>query len=261
MMIPSNQQSGASSALPKIAVIITAAGSSTRMGGTVKKEYLPLGDGTVLSTCVKAFEQASKSQDKPFNISQMIVTVPMNGTTEASEAVSAFFEYDDEMKEKVEYVQGGYTRQKSILNALEFIKKKPVQPDYVLIHDGARPFITERLIQYVILATQEFEAAAPGIKPTDTIKEINENGFIVKHLERRLLTAIQTPQGFVFDKLFEAHKKAAADGHDYTDDSEIWGKYVGSVKLVTGDPKNIKITYPGDLERGAVASELKGAAL
>ena len=239
----------------KIAIIITASGSSTRMGGNVKKEYLPLGDGTVLSACVKAFENASKNQEKPFEISHMIVTVPMNGTTEASEAVSAFFNFDDDMKEKVEYVQGGYTRQKSILNALEYIKKKPVQPDYVLIHDGARPFVSERVIQYVILGTQEFEAAAPGIKPTDTIKEINAEGFITKHLERRLLTSIQTPQGFVFEKLFEAHKKAAADGHDYTDDSEIWGKYVGPVKLVTGDPKNIKITYPGDLERGAEALE------
>ena len=174
----------------------------------------------------------------------------MNGTTEASEAVTAFFAFDDDMKEKVEYVQGGYTRQKSILNALEHIQKAKVQPDYVLIHDGARPFITSTIIHYVLQAAMEFEAAAPGIKPVDTIKEINENGFIVKHLERRLLTAIQTPQGFVFSKLCDAHKKAASDGHDYTDDSEIWGKYVGDVKLVTGDPKNIKITYPGDLQRG-----------
>lgn len=245
MTTPSNSQSPA-----KVAVIITAAGSSTRMGGSIKKEFMPLGDGTVLSTCVKAFEDAAKDAEHPFDISQMIITVPMNGTTEASEAVTAFFAFDDDMKEKVEYVQGGYTRQKSVLNALEHIQKAKVQPDYVLIHDGARPFITRTIIHYVLQAAMEFEAAAPGIKPVDTIKEINENGFIVKHLERRLLTAIQTPQGFVFSKLCDAHKKAASDGHDYTDDSEIWGKYVGDVKLVTGDPKNIKITYPGDLQRG-----------
>ena len=235
----------------KVAVIITAAGSSTRMGGSVKKEYLPLGDGTVLSTCVKAFEQASKNEEHPFEISHMIITVPMNGAAEASEAVTAFFAFDDDMKEKVEYVQGGYTRQKSVLNALEHIQKSAVQPDYVLVHDGARPFVSQTTIHYVLQGAKEFEAAAPGIKPVDTIKEINENGFIVKHLERRLLTAIQTPQGFAFEKLCAAHKKAASDGHDYTDDSEIWGKYVGDVKLITGDPKNIKITYPGDLEKGA----------
>jgi 2-C-methyl-D-erythritol 4-phosphate cytidylyltransferase len=237
--------------LTKVAVIITAAGSSTRMGGSVKKEYLPLGDGTVLSTCVKVFENASKDSQHPFEISNMIVTVPMNGTNEAAEAVSAFFAFDDAMKEKVEYVQGGYTRQKSVLNALEHIQKSPVKPEYVLIHDGARPFVTERLIYYVLQAVKEFEAAAPGIKPVDTIKEINENGFITKHLDRNFLTAIQTPQGFVFEKLYAAHKKAASDGHDYTDDSEIWGNYVGDVKLVSGETKNIKITYPGDLEKGA----------
>ncbi len=235
----------------KVAVIITAAGSSTRMGGSVKKEYLPLGDGTVLSTCVKAFEEASKNPEYNFTISHMIITVPMNGINQASEAVSAFFEFDDEMKEKVDYVQGGYTRQKSVLNALEHIKKKTVQPDYVLIHDGARPFVTPFLIYSVLQNAREFEAACPGITPTDTIKGIDENGFIVNHLVRSSLTAIQTPQGFVFERLFQAHKKAASDGHEYTDDSEIWGKYCGPVKLVAGDIKNLKITYPGDLEKGA----------
>ncbi|MBP5601474.1 MAG: 2-C-methyl-D-erythritol 4-phosphate cytidylyltransferase [Treponema sp.] len=247
MMIPSN--SAGSTGNKKIAIIITAAGSSTRMGQSVKKEYLPLGGGTVLSSCVKAFEDAAKNKEHPFEISHLIITVPMNGVAEASEAVTAFFDFDDDMKEKVEYVQGGYTRQKSVLNALEHIKKAAVQPDYVLIHDGARPFVSDRIIHHVLLAAQEFEAAAPGIPPTDTIKGIDESGFIVQHLERKMLTAIQTPQGFVFGKLFDAHKKAASDGHDYTDDTEIWGRYCGNVKLVTGDPKNIKITYPGDLEK------------
>ena len=233
------------SAPNKIAVIITAAGSSTRMGGSVKKEYLPLGDGTVLSASVKAFEAASK----------IIITIPAGDEEQAFKAVNP----SDELKQKLEFVTGGSTRQKSILNALEHIKKSTEQPDYVLIHDGARPFVTQPVIQNVIAGTIQYEAAAPGVKPTDTIKQINSEGFIVKHLERSLLTSIQTPQGFVFEKLYEAHKKAAADGHDYTDDSEIWGKYVGPVKLVIGDPKNIKITYPGDLERGA-GTEAKGGA-
>ena len=225
------------SAPNKIAVIITAAGSSTRMGGTIKKEYLPLGDGTVLSACVKAFETAL---DNP----EIIITIPPFGLEDAQKAIVGY---------NASFVEGSDTRQKSILNALEHIKKSGEQPDYILIHDGARPFVSYQVIHNVIAGTIQYGAAAPGIKPTDTIKEINEEGFITKHLQRRLLTSIQTPQGFVFEKLYEAHKKAAADGHDYTDDSEIWGKYVGPVKLVTGDPKNIKVTYPGDLERGAQA--------
>ncbi len=222
---------------PKIAVVITAAGSSTRMGGTIKKEYLPLGDGTVLSACVKAFETASK----------IIITIPAGNEQQALKAINP----TDELKSKLEFVTGGTTRQKSILNALEHIKKSAEQPQYILIHDGARPFVSQEVIQNVIAGTIQYEAAAPGIKPTDTIKQINSEGFIVKHLERSLLTAIQTPQGFVFEKLYEAHKKAAKDDYEYTDDSEIWGKYAGPVKLVEGDVNNKKITYPGDLEKGA----------
>ena len=229
----------------KIAIIITAAGSSTRMGGSVKKEYLPLGNGTVLSASVNAFEAASKNKTNPFNISHLIITVPKNGEAQAAKAVESC-----KNASQLEFVQGSDTRQKSIFNALEFIKKSAVQPDYVLIHDGARPFVSVAVIQNVIDGATKYEAAAPGINPTDTIKEIDQNGFIVKHLERSQLTAIQTPQGFVFKKLYEAHKQAAKDNREYTDDSEIWGKYTGTVKLVAGNPKNIKITYPGDLEKG-----------
>ena len=228
--------------ISKVAVVVTAAGSSSRMGGSLKKEYLTLGNGTVLSACVKAFEAASKDTKQPFIISHMIITVPQNDSGEASKAVLPY---------NVEFVPGGSTRQKSVLNALEYINKSTAKPDYVLIHDGARPFVTVELISNVLQAVCQFNAAAPGIVPTDTIKQIDRDGFIVSHLVRSSLTAIQTPQGFAFEKLLEAHRKAAADGHDYTDDSEIWDKYSGRVKLVAGDTKNIKITYPGDLERGA----------
>ena len=224
----------------KVAVIITAAGSSTRMGGKIKKEYLPLGEGTVLSTCIKAFIEASKNQEQPFEISNLIVTIPKNGVSIAEKAVAPFV---------VEFVEGGESRQRSVMNALEQIKKSSNSPEYVLIHDGARPFVSQVLISDVLFNSQKYEAAVPGITPTDTIKGIDENGFIITHLVRKNLTAVQTPQGFVFEKLYEAHKKAAQDKQDYTDDSEIWGKYCGPVKLVAGEVKNIKITYPGDLEK------------
>ena len=227
-----------------ICIIITAAGSSTRMGGSVKKEYLPLGKGTVLSASVNAFEDACKNR---FDLLKIIITIPANNEEQALKAINP----TDELKKKLAFVTGSDTRQKSIFNALEYVAQSGELPKYVLIHDGARPFISPDVIQNVISGTVEYGAAAPGIKSTDTIKEIDDKGFIVKHLERSHLTAIQTPQGFVFEKLYDAHKKAAADAREYTDDSEIWGKYAGPVKLVEGDPKNIKITYPGDLEKGA----------
>ncbi|MCQ2587472.1 MAG: 2-C-methyl-D-erythritol 4-phosphate cytidylyltransferase [Treponema sp.] len=234
----------------KIAIVITAAGSSTRMGGGIKKEYMSLGSGTVLSNSIKAFVDAFNKIDNSYKISHLIITTPVNGTIGAAEAVTAFFGFDSEIQEKVEYVQGGYTRQRSVFNAITYLENHSVKPDYVLIHDGARPFVSERIILDVVDATLNYGASAPGITPTDTIKVINEEGFIVQHLERRLLTAIQTPQGFDFNKLAAAHHKASSDGKDYTDDTEIWSKYCGKVKYVEGDSKNIKITYPGDLERG-----------
>lgn len=232
------------------AVIITAAGSSTRMGGNTKKEYLPLGNGTVLSSCVKAFVDAAANPQNNINLTQLIVTVPADSLNAASEAMSAFFNFDPSVQEKVEYVYGGQSRHRSVYNAMEKLSRMEPKPDYVMIHDGARPFITEDIIRYVALATEEFGAAAPGITPTDTQKEIDESGFIKRHLLRNSLVAIQTPQAFEFDKMWEAHKKAFSDGHEYTDDTEIWGNYCGPVKIVTGSTKNIKITYPGDLEKG-----------
>lgn len=217
----------------KIAVVITAAGSSSRMAGPVKKEYLPLYDGTVLSSCIKAFTTVL---DNPV----IIVTVPKNGIEEAKRAACGF---------DVSFIEGGSTRQRSVLNALDYIKQSFSEAEYVLIHDGARPFVSTKLIQDVIDATLSNGAAVPGITPTDTIKAIDEQGFITTHLQRKNLTAVQTPQGFAFRPLYDAHKKAEQGGDECTDDSEIWGKYCGKVKIVPGDTNNIKITYPGDLEK------------
>ena len=242
MTIRSNSQNG-DTQTATVAVIITAAGSSTRMGGT-KKEYLPLGKGTVLSQCIKAFMDASGNKEHPFNISRIVITVPTSGTDKAKQAASPAH-----CPIAIDYVEGGSTRQLSVLNALEHIKKSGDTAAYVLIHDGARPFVTTELIQEVLQATQKYEAATPGITPTDTIKGLDDDGFIVTHLVRSTLTAVQTPQGFAFERLYDAHKKAQTDGHEYTDDSEIWGKYCGKVKLVTGDVSNAKVTFTGDIER------------
>ena len=152
---------------------------------------------------------------------------------------------------KIDFVEGGTSRQKSIKNAMEYLNQNTKEIDYVLIHDGARPFINEQIIENLLENIEECGAVAPGITPTDTIKEIDDKNLISKHLKRTNLIAIQTPQFFDFKKLLEAHEKASLKDYEYTDDTEIWGDFCGQVKIVNGDFKNIKITYPGDLERGA----------
>ena len=219
----------------KIAIIITAAGSSTRIGGGIKKEYLPYNKGTVLSSCAETFLNACS---RDFEITDFIVTCPKGGRTECEKALCGV--------QGVQIVEGSDTRQKSVYNGLLAVHGNP---DIVLIHDGARPFVSEDLIRTTITATQEFGAAVPGLTPTDTQKEIDENGFIVRHLIRSSLSAVQTPQCFEFSKLLAAHERASLDKREYTDDTEIWGAYCGRVKVVPGEVNNIKITYPSDLEK------------
>ncbi|MCQ2592898.1 MAG: 2-C-methyl-D-erythritol 4-phosphate cytidylyltransferase [Treponema sp.] len=236
----------------KVAVIITAAGSSTRMGGGIKKEYLPLGNGTVLSSCVNAFVSTfnnPQTQEK-YELSHLIVTVPEDGSIGAADAVSAFFNFDSDVQEKVQYIQGGATRQISVFNGMNYLRQNKIKPDIVLIHDGARPFVTQRIILDVTNEVVKNGAAVPVIPVTDTIKEISDRGIIRKHMHRKSLAAVQTPQGFDFSQLLYAHLQASTDGNEYTDDSEIFGNYCGLIKIVPGDIKNIKITYPGDLEKG-----------
>ena len=219
----------------KIAIIITAAGSSTRIGGGIKKEYLPYNKGTVLSNCAETFLNACS---RDFKITDFIVTCPKGGRAECEKALCGV--------QGVQIVEGADTRQKSVYNGLLAVHGNP---DIVLIHDGARPFVSEELIRTTLTATQEFGAAVPGLTPTDTQKEIDENGFIVRHLIRSSLSAVQTPQCFEFSKLLAAHERAALDEREYTDDTEIWGAYCGRVKVVPGEVNNIKITYPSDLEK------------
>lgn len=234
----------------RIAIVVTAAGSSTRMGGTTKKEYLPLKNGTVLSGCAKTFLNTCLSN---FTITDFIITCPKGGKDDCkaaldkdSELTSILYNLWHDYKIIPQIVEGSDTRQKSVYNGLCAIQNNP---DIVLIHDGARPFITPEVIIATVKAVIEYHAAVPGVTPTDTQKEMDENGMIIRHLQRSHLASVQTPQGFDYKQLLEAHNKARTDNKEYTDDTEIWGQYVGPVKVVSGDVNNIKITYPEDLKK------------
>lgn len=234
----------------ELALIVVAAGSSSRMGG-IKKEYLPLESGTVLSTAVKAFLRTL-----PFSV--VAVTFPNQENPELLKSAeekckNALFE-DKEFNKIASntefiFVPGGASRQSSVFNALLKIKENfPNSNPVVFIHDGARPFVSEKIINSTFAAVQKYGASAPGIQPTDTQNEIDENGFIKRHLVRSQLTAVQTPQVFMLNELVEAHKKAQKTKKEYTDDTEIWDLFVpeGKVKIVDGDIKNKKITYKED---------------
>lgn len=224
----------------KIAVVIVAAGSSTRIGGNVKKEYLPYKNGTVLSECVRTFLEIGKLN---FKISDFIIACPKNGIEQCKIALNSV--NLNGVSDVFQIVEGADSRQKSVYNALCAVKNNP---EIIAIHDGARPFVSQKLVSECVTAAQTFGAAVPGITPTDTQKQIDENGFIVKHLQRSTLVAVQTPQCFKFEQLLKAHKNAKNESAEFTDDAEIWGKYCGDVRVIPGEIQNVKITYPKDLE-------------
>lgn len=256
-----------------VALIIVAAGSSTRMGGKIKKEYLPLKNGTVLSEAALPFLKSNK-------ISSVVIVSPNENDSDAQKA----FYSNPEIKSltqniTVSFIKGGTTRQQSVYNALMFlsgtdknitsnasspsdknissntrnlsdknISSNTRAPDFVLIHDGARPFLTASLVDASINNTIKYGASVPALTPVDTQKEIDENGFIVRHLTRKNLGAVQTPQGFAFDKILSAHKKALEDKKEYTDDTEIFDIYNTEKTFVfEGEETNTKITYKDDI--------------
>lgn len=232
------------------AVIIVAAGASSRMGEGVRKQYRSLGCGTVLSESVKPFLKA-------LDCASLVVAIPSDEDgTFARNALYADPEIEILLKKiKPVFVRGGAARQASVKIALEKIAEK-ITDGIVLVHDAARPFVTEQIIVRTAQAAIEYGAAVPAVLPTDTQKIINADGFIVEHLRRERMAAVQTPQAFDFMRLLASHRKTENDGETYTDDTEIWAKYEGDVITVQGLPENKKITYTEDMRMTAFRSGL-----
>ena len=140
-------------------------------------------------------------------------------------------------------VIGGKERQDSVFNALEAMEKA----DIVLIHDGARPFINEKIIEEGIKYANIYGAAAPGVTPKDTIKIKNEDNISVDTPDRNTLVAVQTPQCFKYDEIYQCHRKIKEENAIVTDDTSVVERYGHKVYLYEGDYTNIKITTPEDL--------------
>ena len=218
-----------------------AAGSSSRMGELGKKEYLPLNGGSVLSETALVFLQTKL-------FSTLLVVHPKNGLAAAKKAFYKNPLVAELSKDlNVIFTPGGDTRQESVFNALKALNKKP--PRLVLIHDGARPFISQSLVKKTLTAALKYGAAVPALQPVETQKEMDSSSKIARHLKRSSLAAVQTPQGFLFPEILECHKKAKKEGKtDFTDDTEIWDNYSDKkTRVIPGEPGNIKITYPKDV--------------
>ncbi|MDC7223746.1 MAG: 2-C-methyl-D-erythritol 4-phosphate cytidylyltransferase [Spirochaetales bacterium] len=219
--------------------IILAAGSSTRMGAGIKKEYMTFNGRPLLYHGVETFIRTG--------LFDRILMVCREDFLKKTEEMLGDFSF-------LEYISGGSTRQESVFKALQYLSEQP--PEIVLIHDGARPFVSSETIHRVLKKSQNKGACIPTEPSTNTMKIVDREGKIVTHLKRSVTKGAQTPQGFLFPPLYEAHKSARLSGEEFTDDSEIWDRFAGSVFTVEGNLENDKITYQSDLS--SLGITLKG---
>ncbi len=145
-------------------------------------------------------------------------------------------------------VFGGASRQASVRAGLEALASR--NPEIVLVHDAARPFASSGLVSRAIAAAAASGAAVPALAMTDTVKVVDPSGIVLETLDRSRLRSVQTPQAFRFPALIEAHRRAAAEGHDeFTDDAAL-AEWAGlRVTTFTGEPGNVKLTTGDDFAR------------
>lgn len=211
-------------------VLVVAAGNSSRMGENVNKQFLCIKNKPVLAYTLEAFE-----------VLEEVYEIVVVTRTEDIPAVKALAE-EYGINKVTAVISGGKTRQESVYLGLQSVKE-----EHVLIHDGARPFVTDQEIKDVLEALVSYDAALPAVPLKDTIKRVNADYEAVETLQREALMAVQTPQGFRTKMIFDAHAKVREDGVAVTDDASI-AEYMGiPVKIVKGSYQNIKITTPEDI--------------
>lgn len=215
----------------RTSAIIAAAGSGTRMNCKASKQFIMLGSMPVLARTLFAFEGASE-------IDEVIIVTRKDDITAVWDLVNKY-----EIKKVTDVIIGGSTRQESVMSALDCVKG-----DKVLIHDGARPFVTPEQINSVVHALTDCNAAALGVPVKDTLKRADANGYITETCDRTALFSIQTPQGFRTELIKKAHKCAKESGTEVTDDCALCENLGVEVKIIQGSASNIKITTPDDLD-------------
>jgi 2-C-methyl-D-erythritol 4-phosphate cytidylyltransferase/2-C-methyl-D-erythritol 2,4-cyclodiphosphate synthase len=209
---------------PNIAVLIVAAGSGERFGAGIPKQYQPLLGRPILNWSIDIFSQHADIQ------SVYVAIHPDHAERFAAVAPA------------ITALHGGGTRQQSVLKGLEEIAKRD-KPDYILIHDAARPGLSSELITDICNALKNNDAVIPGLPVTDTVKRMS--GDSVKTESRDNLYAIQTPQAFKFDTILALHRLHA--DKSLTDDAALCEIAGPPVKIIAGEKGNFKVTHAEDL--------------
>lgn len=224
----------------KCYAIVLSAGTGSRMGSSVPKQYLPLLDRPVIYYSLKAFE------DSPY-IDEILLVAGADDLSYVKEEIVDKYGFT----KVTAILAGGKERYFSVANALKNLEGRD---GYVMIHDGARPMLTEEIIGRLYEGVCTYEAVCAAVPVKDTIKIVDEEGFAVRTPDRKTVYAVQTPQVFSLPLITGAYGELLQNPGTYrnvtvTDDAMVVECVYGKrVKMLQGSYENIKITTPEDME-------------
>ena len=213
-----------------VSCIVAAGGSGSRMGADKNKLLLEIDDVPVLCYTLMALQNSE-------SISEIIISAREEDIIEIAHIAE-----EASITKLKTIVKGGKTRTESVLAAAKEIDEKC---DLVMVHDGARPFVTDEIISDTVKAAEEYGAAACGVKPKCTLKSI-ENEFITDTVDREKTVEIQTPQVFSKELFLKMYSDEGVT--DATDDCALAERFGAKIYVTQGSYKNIKITTPEDME-------------
>jgi len=222
----------------KVGAIIAAAGSSRRMGG-IDKAFVRLGGKPMLSRVVAVLQRCEA-------VAQIVIVVSEQGLGKCRELVA-----DEGWSKVADVCPGGERRQDSVAAGLGRLR----DCRWVVVHDGARPLVTEDLILRGLAEARETGAAVAAVPVTDTIKVAGDDRLVVETPPRHRLWAVQTPQVFRYDIIMEAYRRVNVD---VTDDASLVESAGHKVKLYMGSYHNIKVTTPDDMHLAEVLWQKHG---
>ncbi|MBI3448508.1 MAG: 2-C-methyl-D-erythritol 4-phosphate cytidylyltransferase [Acidobacteria bacterium] len=216
-----------------VVAIVAAAGSGTRVGGSVPKQFLKAGGRTLLD---HAISRLARHPD----VDAVVAVVPASRVRSASRLMARH-------RRLVAVVAGGRRRQDSVERGLAAIPAG--RGVLVLVHDAARPLVSPKVVSAIVRAALRDGAAIPGLAPADTVKEVSVAGRVERTLDRSSLRLIQTPQGFRAEWLRRAYAVARRRRLDASDDASLVEAAGMPVTVVDGDPQTFKVTTRADVVR------------
>lgn len=218
--------------MKKIAVIIPAGGKGLRMGSEKPKTFIEIAGLPIIQHTIRKFTELPE-------VSTVVVSV----LEEWKEQIVSILKQECGLKVRWQVVRGGKERQDSIQNAIDMVSDE----DVIAVHDAVRPFFEIEVFRLAISYLDEWDGAILATPSKDTVKIVRDGELIIETPDRSTIWLAQTPQVFRTQTLKEAYKLASEQNFKGTDDASLVENLGKKVRVVEGNPENIKITYPSDL--------------